>query len=32
MYIYKTDLYLYESVYHSINLSTMYLKAEKSKL
>lgn len=32
MYIYTTDLYLYESVYRSINLSTMYFKAERSKL
>lgn len=28
MYIYKTDLYLYENVYCSINQSTMYFKAE----
>lgn len=32
MYIYKTDLYLYENVYCSINQSTMYFKAERSKL
>lgn len=28
MYIYMTDLYLYKNVYQSINLSTMYFKAE----
>lgn len=32
MYIYETDLYLYENVYRSINQSTMYFTAERSKL
>lgn len=28
MYIYMKELYLYKSVYHSINPSTMHFKAE----